>query len=67
MSDPVKKIEQSVIPGMTGGYVTYKIMSATDLPGYKQSEDDEGFAVRRRFNDFVVRALQQHSTMLAHC
>lgn len=52
VSDPVKKIEQSVIPGMSGGYVTYKIESTTTLPEYPHKE----CSVRRRFKDFVALA-----------
>jgi hypothetical protein len=50
VTDPVKKIEQSVIPGMSGGYVTYKVTTKTSLPSYTNPEA----AVRRRFKDFVV-------------
>lgn len=52
VTDPVKKVEPSVIPGMSGGYVTYKVASATDLPGFAHKES----SVRRRFKDFVALA-----------
>ena len=50
VSDPVKRVEGSVIPGVAGGYVTYKIHTKTQLPAYKARE----IVVRRRFKDFVV-------------
>ncbi|GAQ79708.1 Sorting nexins and related PX domain-containing proteins [Klebsormidium nitens] len=54
VTDPQKIIESagsSLVPG-SGTYVSYKVTTKTNLPGYKASE----FAVRRRFKDFVVLA-----------
>lgn len=51
VSDPVKRVEGSVIPGVAGGYVTYKVQTKTQLPSYRAPE----LLVRRRFKDFVVR------------
>ena len=57
VSDPVKRVEGSVIPGVAGGYVTYKIHTKTQLPAYKARE----IVVRRRFKDFVVRIMHVFS------
>ena len=50
VSDPVKRVEGSVIPGVAGGYVTYKVHTKAQLPAFKSPEA----MVRRRFRDFVV-------------
>lgn len=52
VTDPVKKVEQSLIPGVSGGYVTYKVSTVTALPSFTHKEA----AVRRRFRDFVALA-----------
>jgi len=49
VSDPVKRVEGSVIPGVSGGYITYKVETKTSLPSFKARE----CLVRRRFRDFV--------------
>lgn len=38
---------------MQGGFVTYRVCTSTQLPGYASPNA----AVRRRFRDFVVRDL----------
>lgn len=53
VDDPVKRVEQTIIPGMSGGYVTYRISTTTSLPTYAQKT----FTVRRRFRDLVVSHL----------
>ncbi len=53
VDDPVKRTEQTIIPGMSGGYVTYRISTTTNLPSYAK----KAFSVRRRFRDLVVRSL----------
>ena len=53
VDDPVKRTEQTIIPGMSGGYVTYRISTTTSLPTYAQKT----FSVRRRFRDLVVSFL----------
>ena len=40
--------------GMQGGHVTYRVATSTQLPGFASPNA----AVRRRFRDFVVRALR---------
>ena len=40
-----------MLPGINGGYVTYRVDTSTTLPGYAQPE----MSVRRRFREFVVR------------
>mmetsp|Transcript_17683 Transcript_17683/g.49470 ORF Transcript_17683/g.49470 Transcript_17683/m.49470 type:complete len:564 (-) Transcript_17683:1848-3539(-) len=57
VSDPVKRVEGGVIPGVAGGYVTYKVHTKTQLPAFKAPE----VMVRRRFRDFV-----DLSDLLAH-
>jgi len=49
VSDPVKRVENSIIPGVSGGYVTYKVHTKTTLASFKSRD----VAVRRRFRDFV--------------
>lgn len=44
------QIEQSLIPGVSGGFVTYRVATQTRLPGFANND----MAVRRRFRDFVV-------------
>ena len=43
-----------MLPGINGGYVTYRVDTSTTLPGYAQPET----SVRRRFREFVVRCAQ---------
>lgn len=50
VDDPVKRAEQTIIPGVTGGYVTYRIGTTTSQQGNAQ----KSFSVRRRFRDIVV-------------
>ena len=50
VDDPVKRVEQSMIPGMSGGYVTYRVFTKTTLPAFTKKE----VSVRRRFREFVV-------------
>ena len=45
------QIEQSLIPGVAGGNVNYRVATVTSLPGFAA----ESMAVRRRFREFVVR------------
>ncbi|KAK9805542.1 hypothetical protein WJX72_004051 [[Myrmecia] bisecta] len=52
VTDPVKKVESSIIPGVTGGYFTYRVATKTTLPHFGRKE----LAVRRRFRDFVALA-----------
>ena len=54
VDDPVKRTEQTIFPGMSGGYVTYRISTTTSLPTYAQ----KSCSVRRRFRDLVVSLLQ---------
>lgn len=60
VDDPVKKVENTIIPGMSGGYVTYRVSTKTSLE-FASKE----VSVRRRFRDFVVSsgvaALHSHS------
>jgi len=49
VSDPVKRAEGSIIPGVSGGYVTYKVHTKTTLSSFRSKDA----AVRRRFRDFV--------------
>ena len=51
VDDPVKKVEQTLIPGMNGGFVTYRVTTKTQLESFAHPEA----SVRRRFRDFVVR------------
>ena len=51
VDDPVKKVEQTLIPGMNGGFVTYRVTTKTQLESFASPEA----SVRRRFRDFVVR------------
>lgn len=51
IDDPVKRVEQSMIPGMSGGFVTYRVFTKTTLPAFSKKE----VSVRRRFREFVVR------------
>ena len=51
VADPIKKVEQSMIPGVSGGYITYRVSTSTTLPSFSHPQ----VAVRRRFRDFVVR------------
>jgi hypothetical protein len=46
------QVESGVL-GMQGGHVTYRVATATQLPGFASPNA----AVRRRFRDFVVRLL----------
>ena len=91
VSDPVKKVEGSLIPGMKGGYVLYKVgrffrllvalvpqrwavffqVNHEQAPALNNAKEDifccvqvdtreaerGNTSVRRRFRDFVVRAL----------
>lgn len=50
VDDPVKQSEQTIIPGVTGGYVTYRIATHSDHPSYTSKHYSE----RRRFRDVVV-------------
>ena len=50
VDDPVKKVENSMIPGVQGGYVTYRVATASALSTYAHKDT----SVRRRFRDFVV-------------
>ena len=60
VDDPVKRTEQTIIPGMSGGYVMYRVSTTTSLPTYAQ----KSFSVRRRFRDVVVGA-SPHCSLLA--
>ena len=40
-----------MLPGINGGYVTYRVDTSTTLPGFARPET----SVRRRFREFVVR------------
>ena len=51
VKDPVRKVEASMLPGINGGYVTYRVDTRTALPGFARPEA----SVRRRFREFVVR------------
>jgi len=50
VTDPVKHTEKSLVPGVSGSYVTYTVTSRMTLPKYSS----RGATVRRRFRDFVV-------------
>ncbi len=50
VTDPIKHSEKSLMPGVSGSYVTYTVTSRMTLPKYSS----RGAAVRRRFRDFVV-------------
>lgn len=50
VDDPVKRPEQTIIPGMSGGYVTYRISTTTSLESFAHKT----CSVRRRFRDIVV-------------
>ena len=50
VTDPVKHTEKSLVPGVSGSYVTYTVTSRMTLPKYSS----RGASVRRRFRDFVV-------------
>lgn len=58
VDDPVKLVEQSMIPGMSGGYVTYRVYTKTTLPSFAKRE----ISVRRRFREFVVGTSTPHSS-----
>ena len=45
-----------MLPGINGGYVTYRVDTSKTLPGYAQPET----SVRRRFREFVVRCAAFH-------
>ena len=44
--------ESSLIPGVSGGYMTYQVTTASKQPGFPH----DPLSVRRRFRDFVVRS-----------
>ncbi|DBB03248.1 TPA: hypothetical protein ACH3X3_010645 [Trebouxia sp. C0006] len=50
VTDPVKHTEKSLVPGVSGSYVTYTVTSRMTLPKYSS----RGASVRRRFRDFVA-------------
>ncbi|KAK9835396.1 hypothetical protein WJX81_006991 [Elliptochloris bilobata] len=50
VKDPVKKVEASMLPGISGGHVTYRVDTSTTLPGFARPE----VSVRRRFREFVA-------------
>ncbi|DBA90824.1 hypothetical protein WJX77_010125 [Trebouxia sp. C0004] len=52
VTDPVKHTEKSLVPGVSGSYVTYTVTSRMALPKYSS----RGASVRRRFRDFVALA-----------
>lgn len=52
VTDPVKHTEKSLVPGVSGSYVTYTVTSRMTLPKYSS----RGASVRRRFRDFVALA-----------
>ena len=54
ITDPIKHSEKSMMPGVSGSYVTYTVTSRMTLPKYSS----RGASVRRRFRDFVVSDLQ---------
>ena len=54
VTDPIKHSEKSMMPGVSGSYVTYAVTSRMTLPKYTS----RGVSVRRRFRDFVVSNLQ---------
>lgn len=54
ITDPIKHSEKSMMPGVSGSYVTYAVTSRMTLPRYSS----RGASVRRRFRDFVVSDLQ---------
>ena len=51
MGSGAAQVEASMLPGINGGYVTYRVDTSTTLPGFAQPE----MSVRRRFREFVVR------------
>ena len=53
ISDPIKHSEKSLMPGVSGSYVTYAVTSRMTHPKYSA----RGASVRRRFRDFVVSQL----------
>ena len=53
VNDPVKRAEAGLIPGISGGYVLYRVDSRSLLPSYRRERN----SVRRRFRDFVVRPI----------
>ena len=50
ITDPIKHSEKSMMPGVSGSYVTYAVNSRMTHPKYSS----RGASVRRRFRDFVV-------------
>ncbi len=40
-----------MLPGINGGFVTYRVDTSTTLPGFARPEA----SVRRRFREFVAR------------
>lgn len=53
ITDPIKHSEKSMMPGVSGSFVTYAVTSRMALPKYSS----RGASVRRRFRDFVVSDL----------
>lgn len=51
MGTGATQVEASMLPGINGGYVTYRVDTSSTLPGYAQPD----MSVRRRFREFVVR------------
>ena len=47
------QVEASMLPGINGGFVTYRVDTSTTLPGFARPEA----SVRRRFREFVARLL----------
>lgn len=45
------QVEASMLPGINGGFVTYRVDTSTTLPGFARPEA----SVRRRFREFVAR------------
>lgn len=54
ITDPIKHSEKSMLPGVSGSYVTYAVTSRMTPPKYSS----RGASVRRRFRDFVVSDLK---------
>ncbi|KAL3145148.1 hypothetical protein ABBQ38_001750 [Trebouxia sp. C0009 RCD-2024] len=52
ITDPIKHSEKSMMPGVSGSYVTYAVNSRMTLPKFST----RGASVRRRFRDFVALA-----------
>lgn len=63
ITDPIKHSEKSMMPGVSGSYVTYAVNSRMTLPKFST----RGASVRRRFRDFVVSGLLPSVSCIGHC